>query len=375
MSDIVIVYFKAIERGFSIHQVLFQFSLFGFDFVVRWYGVLIALGFTLAVLFGGRMAYKWKMNLDKMLDVLIYGTILGIIGARLYYVIFQWDLYKDNLSSIFKTWEGGLAMYGGLIGGLLGAYIACRVRKLNFRNLLDLAGMSFLIGQGIGRWGNFTNQEAFGTNTSLPWGMWSEKIAEYVTDNQSMFQQKGITMTAGTMADKAYVHPTFLYESLWCLLGFAVLYIICKKYRKFSGQIFLCYGIWYGTGRMIIEGFRTDSLYLGGTSIRVSQLLSAVVVATCAALLAVLLVRYKKNPQPIEGVDFFVEDEPKPARGKKPAAVPVEKSDDEAQQNDEEKAEETQTQDTADETADETHEHTEETQTAPGDDLPPQENA
>lgn len=374
MSDIVIVYFKAIERGFSIHQVLFQFSLFGFDFVVRWYGVLIALGFTLAVLFGGRMAYKWKMNLDKMLDVLIYGTILGIIGARLYYVIFQWDLYKDNLSSIFKTWEGGLAIYGGLIGGLLGAYIACRVRKLNFRNLLDLAGMSFLIGQGIGRWGNFTNQEAFGTNTNLPWGMWSEKIAEYITDNQSMFQQKGITMTAGTMADKAYVHPTFLYESLWCLLGFAVLYIICKKYRKFSGQIFLCYGIWYGTGRMIIEGFRTDSLYLGGTSIRVSQLLSAVVVATCAALLAVLLVRYKKNPQPIEGVDFFVEDEPKPARGKK-AAVPAEKSDDEAQQNDEEKAEVKETQDTADETADETHEHTEETQTAPEDDLPPQENA
>jgi len=375
MSDIIIVYFKAIERGFSVHQVLFQFSLFGFDFVVRWYGVLIALGFTLAVLFGGRMAYKWKMNLDKMLDVLIYGTILGIIGARLYYVIFQWDLYKDNLASIFKTWEGGLAIYGGLIGGLLGAYIACKVRKLNFRNLLDLAGMSFLIGQGIGRWGNFTNQEAFGTNTNLPWGMRSDKIGEYILDHPTLFpdlKDKVYGIITPDIANKAYVHPTFLYESLWCLLGFAVLYIICKKYRKFSGQIFLCYGIWYGTGRMIIEGLRTDSLYLGGTSIRVSQLLSAIVVAVCAALLIILLAKYKKNPQPVEGVDFFVEDEAKPSRGKKTAAAADETAD-KVEETDQKEEEDTAEPAQAEPEEDaETQELAEETQTAAQDEQPSQ---
>ena len=302
--DTTVVYFTGISRGFTVSSILAQFNLFGHDITIRWYGAIIAFGFLLAVLFGGRMAYKWKINLDKMIDVLIYSTIFAIIGARLYYCIFEWDRYKDNPADIIKIWEGGLAIYGGIIGGIAAAFVVCKVRKLNFYNLLDLAGMSLLIGQGIGRWGNYANQEAFGTNTDLPWGMWSAKTALYINNNQALFAEKGIEMDPNLP-----VHPTFLYESIWCILGFFVLYIITKKFRRFSGQTFLCYGVWYGTGRMIIEGFRTDSLYVGNTSIRVSQLLSAAIVLVCLAALIALTVKYKKNPKPIDGIDYFSEEE------------------------------------------------------------------
>ncbi len=304
MADYTVVYFKGIERGFSIPSVLAQFEIpfLGETMTIKWYGAIIAFGFLLAVLFGGRQAYKWRMSIDKMLDVLIYGTIGGILGARLYYVAFEWEYYSQHLNEIFQIWRGGLAIYGGIIGGLLAAFITCKINKLNFYNLLDLAGMSLLIGQGIGRWGNFMNQEAFGTNTDLPWGMRSAKTMDYILSNVETFAEKGIEMDPA-----GYVHPTFLYESLWCLTGFVILYIIMKKWRKFSGQIFLCYGIWYGVGRTIFEGLRTDSLYIGDTTLRVSQLLSAVVVVVFLVLLVVLLVKYIKKPKPIEGVDFFPE--------------------------------------------------------------------
>ena len=303
MTDYTVVYFKGIERGFSIPSVLAQFDIpfFG-EMTIKWYGAIIAFGFLLAVLFGGRQAYKWRMSIDKMLDVLIYGTVGGILGARLYYVAFEWDYYSNHLNEIFRIWNGGLAIYGGIIGGLLAAYITCRINKLNFYNLLDLAGMSLLIGQGIGRWGNFMNQEAFGTNTDLPWGMKSGKTMEYILSNMETFSEKGFEMDPS-----GYVHPTFLYESLWCLTGFVILYIIMKKCRIFSGQIFLCYGVWYGIGRTIFEGLRTDSLYIGETTLRVSQLLSAGIVLVFGVLLVALLVKYIKNPKPVEGVDFFPE--------------------------------------------------------------------
>ena len=301
--DTAIVYFTGIDRGFTVSSILAQFNLFGHDITIRWYGAIIAFGFLLAVLFGGRMAYKWKMSLDKMIDVLIYGTISAIIGARLYYCIFEWDRYKDNPMEIFAIWNGGLAIYGGIIGGIIAAFIVCKIRKLSFYNLLDIAGMSLLIGQGIGRLGNFANREAFGTNTDLPWGMWSKKTALYIMNNQDVFAEKGITMDPDLP-----VHPTFLYESIWCILGFFVLLLITKKFRCFSGQTFLCYGLWYGMGRTIIEGFRTDSLYIGDTTLRASQLLSLTIVAVCLVALIVLTVKYKKNPQPIDGIDFFMEE-------------------------------------------------------------------
>lgn len=304
MSDTVAVYFNGLKNPVNVSSVLAEFSIFGHDVTIRWYGAIIAFGFLLAVLFGGRMAYKWKMSIDKMLDVLIYGTVFGIIGARLYYCIFKWELYKDNPIEIIQIWNGGLAIYGGIIGGIAAAYVVCKIRKMNFWNLLDLAGMSLLIGQGIGRWGNFFNQEAFGTNTDMPWGMWSSKVSTYLSSHYDEITANGIAVDP----NKA-VHPTFLYESIWCLLGFAVLYIITRKARKFSGQIFLCYGIWYGLERMVVEGFRTDSLYITGTTVRVSQALSAVLAAVCLVILIVLLIKNKKNPKPIDGVDFFLEEE------------------------------------------------------------------
>lgn len=327
MSNYTVVYFTGISRGFSVPSVLAEFSIFGIDISIKWYGTIIAFGFLLAVLFGGRMAYKWKMNLDKMVDVLIYGTLAGIVGARLYYVFSKWDYYGAHLSEIPKIWEGGLAIYGGLIAGVVAAYIVCRVRKMNFWNLLDIAVMSFLIGQGIGRWGNFTNQEAFGTNTTLPWGMWSQKIADDITSRQAFFADKGITMDS-TMP----VHPTFLYESISCLLGFVVLYIICRKARKFSGQIALCYGVWYGIERAIVEGLRTDSLYIAGTTLRISQVLSASLALVCAVLLVILLVKYTKHPKPIDGVDYFSELELKKA-AEAAEAKPAEVKEEAAEQS------------------------------------------
>lgn len=291
-TDYTLVEFPKLGWDFNVYENLVEFTLPGWDIdiTIKFYGVIIAFGFTLAVLFGGRMAYTWKMSIDKMLDVLIYGTFGGIIGARLYYVAFQWDSYKDDLLSVFKIWEGGLAIYGGIIGAFIAAYFVCKKIDLNFYKLLDLAGMSLLIGQGIGRWGNFTNQEAFGINTDLPWGMTSEKISDYISSHYSSLTANGISMDSSLP-----VHPTFLYESIWCLFGFVVLYIVCKKFRKFDGQLILGYGIIYGLERAVVEGLRTDSLYIGDTGLRVSQVLSLAIVVACATLMIVRLVQINKN--------------------------------------------------------------------------------
>lgn len=299
--DTVLVKFAGIAQEFEVSSVLDL----GFT-QVRWYGAIIAFGFLLAVLFGGRIAYVWEINLDKMIDVLLFGTIGAVIGARAYYVAFKWDYYSLHLSEIPKIWQGGLAIYGGIIGGLLMAFIVCKAEKINIPNLLDLVGMSLLIGQGIGRWGNYANQEAFGGFTGGNFGMMSDKVVAYIERNPEAFGLEGVSDIAGYIAENdLYVHPTFFYESVWCLLGFIVLYIILKKYRKFSGQLFLTYGVWYGFERMIVEGMRTDSLYIANTGIRVSQALSFAIVLVCGALLTVLLIKYTMHPKPIEGVDFY----------------------------------------------------------------------
>ncbi len=301
--DITDVYFKGLSHVFHVSSVLAQFELFGHTFTIRWYGAIIAFGFLLAALLGGRIAYTWKMSLDKMVDVLIYGSLAGIVCARLYYCIFEWDYYGQHPAEILRIWNGGLAIYGGIIGGVLAAFITSRVRKLNFLNLLDCVGISLLVGQGIGRWGNFANQEAFGVNTDLPWGMWSEKTMSYIQTHQAEFAAAGINVRAGSLEDKAYVHPTFLYESLWCMLGVLVLYILCRKLRKFSGQMFLAYGVWYGAERAFVEGLRTDSLFIG--AFRVSQLLSVALASVCFVLLVVFWIRAVKHPKPIDGIDFY----------------------------------------------------------------------
>ena len=273
LTDLTEVKFTAIDHTFNVYSTLVEFNTPFSDNVIsiKFYGVIIAFGFLLAVLFGGRIAYKWKIDLNKMIDVLIFGTLGGIVGARLYYVLFEWSYYRNHLAEIPQIWQGGLAIYGGLLGGILAAYFTCKKIDLNFYKLLDMCGMSFLIGQGIGRWGNFINQEAFGTPTDFPWGMVSEN-------------------TGGEA-----VHPCFFYESVWCILGFVLLFIISLKWRKFDGEIFVLYLIWYGLERMVVEGLRTDSLYTPFFGLRVSQILSGILVIVGIVLLIINLRKAKAN--------------------------------------------------------------------------------
>lgn len=304
MKDYTVVYFNGIERGFSIPSTLCEFEIGGMEFSIKLYGLLIAIGYLLALAVATKLAAKKGFDVDALYDAIIFGTVGGILGARAYYVAFNWDYYSANPSHIMNISEGGLAIYGGIIGALLVGFIVCKIRKSGILDTFDLAAVGFLIGQGVGRWGNFTNQEAFGTNTDLPWGMMSEKTTEYILKNQSFFAEKGYSMDPYTA-----VHPTFLYESIWCIIGAVLLYFIFDKHRKFSGQIILTYGIWYGAGRVIIEGFRTDSLYIGDTTIRVSQALSAGLVVICLALLIAGFVRAKNAPKAVPVPVELIEEE------------------------------------------------------------------
>ncbi len=290
LTDYVQVHFPGLGISLDVYENFVEIPFGDNTITIKFYGLIIAFGFLLAALFGGRKAYKWKMSLDSMVDCLIYGIIGAIIGARLYYVAFEWDMFKDDLLSIFRIWEGGLAIYGGIIGGLIAAFFVCKKTGLPFLKLLDLVGMSLFIGQGIGRWGNFTNQEAFGVNTTMPWGMTSDEIVAYINRHQEVFAEKGIEMDPNLP-----VHPTFLYESLWCLLGFVILYIVCQKFHKFDGQLILGYGIIYGLERTVVEGLRIDSLYIGGTNLRVSQLISLALVVICTVITIYKFVKLKKT--------------------------------------------------------------------------------
>ena len=290
LTDYCEVHFPELGLSLDVYENFLEIPFGGDTITIKFYGVIIAFGFILAALFGGRKAYVWKMSLDHMVDVLIYGIIGAVVGARLYYVIFQWDYYKNDLLSVFKIWEGGLAIYGGIIGGIIAAYFVCKKTKLPFLKLLDLVGMSLLIGQGIGRWGNYTNQEAFGVNTTSIFGMTSDKIVDYINGHQAEFAEKGIEMSADLP-----VHPTFLYESVWCLIGFVILYIVCQKFYKFDGQLILGYGIIYGLERTVVEGLRIDSLYIGNTNLRVSQLLSLVIVIVCVVVTMYKFIKLNKE--------------------------------------------------------------------------------
>ncbi|MBR5273348.1 MAG: prolipoprotein diacylglyceryl transferase [Clostridia bacterium] len=252
---------------------------------VRWYAFMIAIGMILAAVYGFRMMKRYKVNEDKFLNAIIGGVIGGILGARLYYVAFSWETYKDNPISILYIWEGGLAIYGGIIGALLVGGIIAALQKLCVKDCFDIASMGFLIGQCLGRWGNFFNREAFGGNTTLPWGMTSNKI-----QNELL----ALKLSGADVDPALPVHPTFLYESLWCLLGFVLLHFLIAKRRVFKGQVILSYCIWYGVGRFVFEGLRTDSLMIG--TFRVSQLLSLALVIFGIVFYIVGLARSKNHP-------------------------------------------------------------------------------
>ncbi len=241
-----------------------DFKLFGLD--LHWYGTIIAVGFLLALLYVMKRRRQFGLSSDNIIDVLIWALPAGIVGARIYYVIFNPSLYKDNFWDVFKIWNGGLAIYGGIIGAIIAIYVCSKVKKIKFGAILDIGAYGFLIGQAVGRWGNFMNREAFGRETDI-------------------FCRMGLTDASGYTI---FVHPTFLYESLWNLLGLLLLHIFSKMgKRRYDGQIFAMYVTWYGFGRMIIEGLRTDSLYIGTTGIRVSQLLAGITVVCGLVFLAV----------------------------------------------------------------------------------------
>lgn len=275
------VEFPGLGLAFDVNPVAFTIGSFEF----RWYGILIALGFILAFLYALKICKRYQVNQDHLIDCIIAGLILGIIGARLYYVIFYpGDMYWKDPIKILYINEGGLGIYGGIIGGLLGGIIMAKIHKMKIPAVLDIAVQGFLIGQGIGRWGNFINQEAFGTNTNLPWGMYSAKTESYLASQQASLEAAGISVDPAMP-----VHPTFLYESLWCLLGVLVLYWFSKKFQKYNGQVFFLYLIWYGVERFVVEGLRTDSLMIG--SFRVSQIVA--VVSALAGLVLLIVFRNK----------------------------------------------------------------------------------
>ncbi len=260
------VSFPKLGIELTINPIAFSIG----DFNIYWYGIIIATGFTIALCYAMINSKRFGIVQDKLIDAIIAGLITGIIGARLYYVVFYpGNTYINNPASIFQIHEGGLAIYGGIIGGLTGGIIVAKIKNINIPSILDIAALGFLIGQCIGRWGNFINQEAFGTETNLPWGMVSENTL-LETSNP--------------------VHPCFLYESLWCLLGFIFLDIFSRKFKKYNGQIFLLYIVWYGTERFFVEGLRTDSLMLPYVNLRVSQVLAAV-----SIVISVIILIYFKN--------------------------------------------------------------------------------
>ena len=234
--------------------------------------MIIALGFVLGILYCARRAPEFGIRSDDVYDMMIWMIPLSILGARLYFVIFQAEYYFAHPAEILAVWEGGLAIYGGIISGVLVAFVFCRLRHISFPAMLDVMSFGVLIGQALGRWGNFFNREAFGAETEI-------------------FCRMGLTTPDGTTV---FVHPTFLYESLWNLLGLISLIRFSRSgRRRYNSQIALMYFFWYGLGRSWIEGLRSDSLYLAHTGIRVSQLLSILIVCVSAIL---LLINRNKKP-------------------------------------------------------------------------------
>ena len=240
---------------------------------VHLYGLIIGIGMILAAIYAMKRSKEFGLTEDHVLDGFLYVTPFAIICARIYYVAFSWEMYADNPISALYIWQGGIAIYGGVLGAIIGILVFTKVKKIGALTTLDLIAIAFLIGQSLGRWGNFFNREAFGgeTDSFLRMGLYNAYT--------------GVT---------TYHHPTFLYESVWNGVGFFLLHFLSRR-RKYDGQVALSYMAWYGLGRSFIEGLRTDSLYIPGTAIRVSQLLAA---ASCGVAVVLLVYNAMKPHDP-----------------------------------------------------------------------------
>lgn len=271
---------RFVHLGITIEHLQNHITIFGFS--IAFYGIIIGIGMLLGITLAARDAERRGIGEDTIYDFALLGIVFGVIGARLYYVFFQWDNYRGNLLEILNLRAGGLAIYGGVIGGILSLMVYCRRKKRNFLNLADSLILGVLVGQILGRWGNFFNAEAFGRYTDSLFAMQLRRdIVNPIMINSALLQH----LVRVNGVDYIQVHPTFLYESVWnlCLLLFLLWY---RPKKRFTGEIFFLYLGGYGLGRVWIEGLRTDSLLLPGTGIAVSQALAGVCVLV--ALLCIL---------------------------------------------------------------------------------------
>ncbi|WP_221630783.1 prolipoprotein diacylglyceryl transferase [Listeria booriae] len=241
---------------------------------IRWYGVIIATAVVVALLIAMQEAKKRNVDRELLVDLLIWAIPIAIISARIYYVLFEWSYYKDHLNEIIKIWHGGIAIHGALLGSVLTAIIFARIKKVSFWQLADIVAPSLIIAQAIGRWGNFMNQEAHGGPTTRAF-LESLHLPDFIVNQMYI---------AGV-----YYQPTFLYESLWNVLGFIVL-LVLRRTRILRGELFLSYVIWYSIGRYFIEGMRTDSLMLTDT-LRMAQMISIVLIVIAGGLIAYFRVK------------------------------------------------------------------------------------
>lgn len=279
MDNKVTMEFPGLNIGeFTINKVAFEFTLFGHSIEVRWYGMIITVGIILAFLYAYYRSKYEKIVFDDLLDITLYVVLFGVIGARTYYVL---TTIKDGIYHSFydviAIWEGGLAIYGGIIAGAITIYVICKIKKINLYKTLDMVAPAVMIGQILGRWGNFFNGEAYG----------------YVVSENSplYFMRMGLLPNINSSVKMYYFHPTFFYESLWNLIGFIIINIFYKK-KKFDGQVTCMYFAWYGFGRMFIEGLRTDSLYVG--PFRISQIVGFTCFVVGTVLCVINLVKAHK---------------------------------------------------------------------------------
>ena len=288
----------------TIDPIAFTLPIGDNGWNVYWYGIIIALGFMMALIYAMKNAQRFELSTDKMLDVALVTTPVAVLGARLYYVLFDGEKLggiKDFFGLGDSNGFSGIAIYGAVISAFICGGFMCWLRKVNIFDMFDIAAIGFLIGQGVGRWGNFVNQEAYGDFTgSSWWGMESNR-------------------TISEMGE-GLVHPCFLYESVWCIAGVFVLHAISKK-RQFKGEVALSYGVWYGFGRAIIETLRTDSLMLG--NFRVSVLVSALLACTCLAAIIVIRKRVAPVREEESYVSVFADNDEEEAPAKTEANAEV----------------------------------------------------
>ena len=265
--------------GIHLASVGKTISLFHID--IAYYGIIIGLGILAGLFVAVMEAKRSGQNPDTYYDLVIYAVIFSVIGARIYYVIFSWDMYKDDLKSIFNIRQGGLAIYGGVIAAIITVIIFARVKKLSAPLIFDTAGLGLVTGQMIGRWGNFFNREAFGEYTNNLFAMRLPVDAVRSGDITDLMRTH---MEIEDGVSYIQVHPTFLYESLWCMM-ILILLLLYRRHKKFDGEIFLMYLGGYGLGRLWIEGLRTDQLWIPGTEIPVSQVLAGMLVIVSAGII------------------------------------------------------------------------------------------